>query len=527
MRRLLPLLFTAVAATGAAAQDHQHHEPAGGQVGSLTFATSCAAAVQPQFERAAAMLHSFWFEAAHAEFSAVADADPTCGMAHWGLALTLWGNPFTWQVPPADNFAAGTAAARRAVTLTAAATPREQRFARAALALYDGDASLDGHARLRAHADAMREVAAHHGDDPEAVIFLGRAIVATAPASDLEFTKQLEAAALLEPLFAEHPDHPGLAHYLIHAYDAPPLAEQGLEAARAYADIAPSAPHALHMPSHIFTRLGLWDESIEMNLRSAAAEPVPTAAVHPFDYLVYAYLQQGRAADARAIVRQAVQLEDRYYGGILGYNFAAMPARFALERGDWDEAARLELPGAGAPFVRAVTRFARGIGLARSGNADAARAELNALQGLQDELQQQGDPYWPVVVEGQRLAVAAWIEFADGRTEDALRTAARAVEVEESVEKHPVTPGPLLPARELRADMLMSLGRHDDARREYERNLEREPRRLRSVFGAARAAELAGDATAARAHYTALLELMAAADADRPEPAAARAFLGR
>ena len=519
-------LAIVTSAGAAAAQDHQHHAP-GAQVGTVAFATSCDAAVQQRFEQAVAMLHSFWFDAAEEAFTAVAEADPSCGMAQWGLAMTRWGNPFTWQLPPQPNLEAGATAARRAVELTADATEREQHFARAALALYDHPAGTDANARLRAHAAAMRTVGARFGDaDPEATIFLARSIVATAPASDMEYRHQLEAAALLEPLFAEQPDHPGLAHYLIHAFDAPPIAERGLAAARAYADIAPSAPHALHMPSHIFTRLGLWDESIEINRRSAAAEPVPDAAVHPFDYMVYAFLQQGRNREAREIVDKAVQLEDRYYGGVLGYNFAAMPARFALERDAWAEAARLELPTGGAPFVAAVTRFARGIGAARSGDAAAARAEAAALASLRDELQQQGDPYWPVVVDAQHLAASAWAEYADGRTDEALRLAARAAEVEETVEKHPVTPGPLLPARELYADMLLDAGRYADAKQQYEKTLEHEPRRARSTFGAARASEQSGDDIAARAHYRTLLEIMERADAGRPEVARARAVVG-
>jgi tetratricopeptide (TPR) repeat protein len=331
---------------------------------------------------------------------------------------------------------------------------------------------------------------------------------------------------MMEPLFERIPDHPGLAHYLIHAFDAPALAQHGVAAAQVYADLAPSAPHALHMPSHIFTRLGMWDESIATNRRSADAEPVPAAAVHPLDYMVYAFLQQGRDTEARAVVEGAVRLDDRYYGGLLGYNFAAMPARYALERGAWAEAARLELPTGALPFVAAVTHFARGMGAARSGDLAAARAQLPALEALRDELLGRQDPDWPPVIEAQRLAVASWIALAEGRTDDALRLAARAAESEESVEKHPITPGPLLPARELQGDMLIQLQRYGDAQRAYEQNLQREPRRARSLFGAARAAELAGNAAAAREHYTELLDVMAQADAARSEPRAARVFLG-
>jgi hypothetical protein len=524
--RMIPVcLIVCIAAAPAAAQDHQHPAGAHEQLGSVSFNVSCAAGVQPAFDRAIAMLHSFWFQAAEEAFTQVAAADPSCGMAQWGLALTYWGNPFTGQPPVAANFERGAAAARRAVELTAAASSREQLFARAALALYR-DGLSDAHARLRAHADGMRALAADHGDDAEVTIFLSRALIAVAPRADREFTLQLEAARMMEPLFERTPDHPGLAHYLIHAFDAPALAQQGIAAAQVYADLAPSAPHALHMPSHIFTRLGMWDESIATNRRSADAEPVPAAAVHPLDYMVYAFLQQGRDAEARAVVEGAVRLDDRYYGGLLGYNFTAMPARYALERGAWAEAARLELPTGALPFVAAVTHFARGVGAARTGNLAAARAELPALEALRDEMLARHDPDWPPVIEAQRLAIASWIALAEGRTDEALRLAARAADSEESVEKHPITPGPLLPARELQGDMLMQLQRFGDAQRAYEQNLQREPRRARSLFGAARAAELAGNAAAARAHYTELLDVMAQADASRSELRAARAFLG-
>jgi hypothetical protein len=529
MHSLPPLLAAVVLATAAlplGAQDHHHPPGADEQLGSVSFETSCAPGVRADFSRAVAMLHSFWFEAAEAAFAEIAEADPGCGMAHWGLALTYWGNPFTAQPPTPAIFERGAAAARRAVELTAAAPPREQLYARAALALYR-DGLTDTHARLRAHADAMRALAAAHADDVEGTIFLGRSLIAIAPKSDQEFTLQLEAAHLMEPLFAQQPRHPGLAHYLIHAFDAPALAGHGVNAARIYADLAPSAPHALHMPSHIFTRLGMWDESIATNRRSADAEPVPSAAVHPLDYMVYAFLQQGRDAAAREVVERSVQLEDRYYGGLLGYNFTAMPARFALERGAWRDAAQLALPTGALPFVSAITHFARGIGAARSGDPAAARQEVPALEALRDQLRERNDPDWPPVIEAQRLAVAAWIALADGSTTEALRLAALAADSEESVEKHPVTPGPLLPARELYGDMLLQLERYEDARRAYEQNLQREPRRARSLYGAARAAELAGDHATARARYEELLDVMARADPTRAEPRAARAFLQR
>ncbi|HST60729.1 MAG TPA: hypothetical protein VLK84_18660, partial [Longimicrobium sp.] len=331
------LALAALALPLAAQHDHAHD----GAVGTVQFPTSCNATAQPVFERGVAMLHSFWFEEAIRTFGEAAAADPGCAMAHWGAAMTLLGNPFTGMSPAEPQLREALASARRAVELSAGQTPREQGYAAAVLALYDGYETTDHRTRLRAHEAAMESVRAAHPDDAEAAIFYARAVIANAPPTDLTFARQLHAAQLLDPLFRAQPEHPGLAHYTIHAYDAPPIAQQGLEAARRYAGIAPAAPHALHMPSHIFTRLGYWDESIETNRRSAAAEPDSNAAVHPNDYMVYAYLQQGRDREAERVVRRAVQNTDRFYSSVLGYNYAAMPARFALERGRWDEAAGL------------------------------------------------------------------------------------------------------------------------------------------------------------------------------------------
>jgi tetratricopeptide (TPR) repeat protein len=327
-------------------------------------------------------------------------------------------------------------------------------------------------------------------------------------------------------LFEKHPDHPGLAHYLIHAYDAPATAQRASKAAQVYADIAPAAPHALHMPTHIFTRLGYWNESIELNARSAQAEPVPDAAVHPMDYMVYAHLQLGQDSAAKVVVDRAVDISDRYYGGLIGYNFAAMPARFALEREDWTAASQLKLPVGALPYVEAVTRFARALGSARSGKTDAAATEVAELARLKSQLDAARDAYWATIVESQRLAAQAWLQFAQGSMDEAVKTAAAAAQLEETVEKHPVTPGPLLPARELEGDMLMEVARPADALQAYEKTLAREPRRARALFGAARAAELSGNSTTAKARYQELKDLMSAADAGRRERLAATRYLG-
>ena len=515
-----------VLAAPARAQDHPH--PAGdtAKLGQVEFPVSCSDAVRPQFERAVAMLHSFWFESARAAFTAIIETEPRCAMAHWGVAMTMLGNPMTRATPSAAALEDGAAAAERALELGRAASHREQMYIDAVAAYYADYRTRDHMARMASLEQALAALHDAHPEDMEAAIFHARTVVANASPSDSTFAAQLRGAAIMQPLFDAHPNHPGLAHYLIHAYDSPRLAERATRAAFAYADIAPAAPHPLHMPSHIFTRLGYWDESIETNMRSARAEPDSNAAVHPLDYMVYAYLQQGRDGDARRVVERVVQIDDSYYGGLLGYNFTAMPARLALERGVWSDAMELALPVGATPFVQAVTRFARAIGAARSGNAAAARTDVDELGRLKAQLDTAGDVYWSTVVEAQRLAAAAWVAHAAGDDAAAVQLARQAADLEETVEKHPVTPGPLLPARELEGDLLLELGRPADALAAYNRTLEREPRRARALFGAARAAEQAGDTETATARYREIVELMSVGEPTRPELVAARRDLG-
>ena len=511
------------------AQEHgEHAHPEGEEaIGSVDFPTSCNEAAQERFDRGVAKLHSFWFQSANEEFAAAAAADPSCAMPHWGTAMTFWGNPMARVGPTEENTALAVAAVARAEALAAAATPREQAYIEAVAALYRDHESVGFLDRMRAHEEALQAVVLANPDDTEAAIFHARMMIADADPADLTFARQQAAAEILLPLFEAQPQHPGLAHYIIHAFDAPPIAGSGLEAARRYAEIAPDAPHALHMPSHIFTRLGYWDESIETNRRSAEASPVPDAAVHAVDYMVYAYLQQGRDAVAAAVISRVPESDDPYYGGLLGFNALAMPARHALERSDWEAAARLPSPAeAGPAFVKAVPRFARAVGAARSGRPEMARADIDALEMLESDLAESGEPDWAVRVGAQRLAAEAWMQWAEGEREAALDTARRAAELEETVEKHPVTPGPLLPARELYADMLLESGDAAGAQAAYETTLAREPRRARALYGAGRAAELAGNTDAAARHAAELLELMDRADPARPEPAWARGVVG-
>ncbi|MBA3342937.1 MAG: hypothetical protein H0T48_14035 [Gemmatimonadaceae bacterium] len=527
MRRLSSItLAAALAVTPLAAQQHDHGKP-GEKLGAVSFQTSCSPAAAPQVNRAMAMLHSFWFDEALKAFTAIAGADSTCAIAHWGAAMTMWGNPFVRQPHTPEQQRLGLAAAERAAALSPRAQHREQMYIDAVVALWRDADKLDHLGRLARHEAAMEKLYEAHPEDPEAAMFYARALIANASPADREFKSQLHAASLLEPLFTKQPDHPGLSHYIIHTFDSPKLASQGLSAAKRYASIAPAAPHALHMPSHIFTRLGLWDESILTNRRSAAAEPDSNAAVHPNDYMVYAYLQQGRDGDAWKVVARTKSAADRFYGAILGYNAAAMQARHALERSAWRDAAAIPVPATSAPFVEAITRFARAVGAARSGGITSAHADVAALATLRDTLKARKDVYWSTIIEAQRLAASAWIARAEGKNEEAVRLARQGAELEESVEKHPVTPGPLLPARELEGDLLLELGRASDALQSYEMTLVREPRRARALFGAASAAEKAGNRAKATERYQELLALMDRADASRTEVRVAKAFLGR
>src|SRR5574341_294733 len=489
---LVPGLVLAAPVT---AQVHEHGAEHQDSLGRVRFEVSCNAAARERFPRAVALLHSFWWEETERAFADVAAADSTCGMAYWGLAMANWRNPVGGG-PIGELLRTGQAPAERAVAL-GARTRRERGYIAAAAALYRDAATLPSAVRLRAYSDSMEQTQRSHPGDSEAAIFYALSLVATAPATDTTFTRQRRAASILNPIFRAQPQHPGLAHYLIHANDSPRLAHLGLEAARRYARIAPAAPHAQHMPSHIFVRLGLWDEVIASNqaaYRVGAAYfeqrglgHVATEEYHAMDYMVYAYLQEGRDSVAARIAQQADATDPAMPpASLVGpYNRAAMPARVALERGRWGDAARLTVRSTPQfPQGEMVTRFARGIGAARSGDTAQARAELAALAAIEAELTRRQDPEWPRVVAIKRGTIAAWIALAAGDTAGAVAAAAAASDLEDHTEKHPATPGELLPARELEADLLLAIGRPAAARRAYELVLAREPGRARSAYGA-------------------------------------------
>lgn len=531
----LALSFAIALATPARAQ-HEHPAQGGDNVGTagVSFQTSCAPVLRQDFNRAVALLHSFWFAQAISAFNGVLEKDPSCAMAHWGIALSRWGNPFA-GLRSAQQITLGQAAIQQAQT-TGSPTPRERAYITAAAALFsDGDASTQ-RARTVAYEQGMERLVKEFPADMEARIFYALAVNQTALTTDKQYSQQLKAAAILEPLYKEHPKHPGLAHYIIHAYDHPPLAEKALGAARSYASLAPDVPHALHMPSHTFTRVGLWKESIDANRRSAEAarkENATSEELHAMDYQAYVYLQIAQDAAARRVAAEATgaaaRLDVNATGvaapGVAGvYASAAIPARYALERDAWAEAAALTPRSTTFPHTDAVTHFARALGAARSGNPAAAAPDIERLATLRDALKTMGDAYWAEQVDIQRQVALAWVTFAGpdkARGIEQLRVAAA---IEDGTDKSAVSPGPLAPARELLGYMLLEAGRPSEALTEFEATIKKEPNRFRGLYGAARAAEAAGQRARAIALYKQLLQVASEPDTNRPELEHARNF---
>ncbi len=496
------------------------------QLGKVAFANSCSAEVQPAFARAVALLHSFWFSEGEKAFRDVLAHDPDCAIAHWGIAAILISNPYgPGPPPPAVKKAQEAIASGRS---RQAATQRERDYLDAVAAYYEEFAARSQSARLKALAAAFGALADRYADDEEARIFAAFYLATTQSPEEKTFADTLKAAAMLEPLFAKYPEHPGVAHYLIHSYDFPPIADRGLPAARRYAQIAPSAPHAVHMPSHIFTRVGAWADSVQTNQRSARSareDNDRNGELHAMDYMVYAYLQTGRDREARQTQDEAAAqaAPGTNFGG--DYALAAIPARVALERGDWHSAAQLPLRQSSLTHVGALTHFARAIGAARGGNVPLARQEADQLASVRDVLTAAKSNYWATEVEVQRLAAMTWVAFAGSDKAQALSQMRAAADLEDRSEKAAVSPGRLLPAHELLGEMLLELGRPAEALVEFELSHKRDPNRLRGLYGAGHAAELAGDADKARTHFKRLLDIAGGAEA-RSEVVHARRYLG-
>jgi tetratricopeptide (TPR) repeat protein len=522
-----PTVFLAAALFAAGALGHEDDVKASRQVlGKVSFKTSCSKAAQAKFNRAVALLHSFWYTEAEAAFKEILAVDPGCTIANWGLASILMNNPIAGQgaVGKAPELAQAALENARA---NPPRTQRERDYIEAVAAYYKDFAQRTERERQAARAEAYEKLAAKYPDDDEAQIFYAVYLAATQSLTDKSYGAALKAAGILEQQFNKHPQHPGVAHYMIHSYDYPPIAQKGLNAARRYAKIAPDAPHALHMPSHIFTRVGLWEESAQTNARSAIAARKGNEgdeSWHAVDYMVYAYLQMARDRQAQetwAEAQKHMNLSPRFVGP---YGITAVPARLAVERGDWKAAAALEPRATKFPFVDAMTHFARALGAARSGDADAAEREVQAIGKLHAQLVEGKNAYWATEVEVSGLAALAWTRFAQGKHDEALERMRQAADMEDKNDKHIVTPGRILPARELLGDMLLEMKRPAEALKEYEASQLREPNRFRGLLGAARAAEQAGDAAKAKRYYGQLVKVAGKGD-PRPELEAAKKSL--
>lgn len=518
-----------VAASVLAGPHARAQEDQNAQFGILHFDTSCNETAARRFDRGMRYQHSFWYAPAREVFEEVAAADPQCAIAFWGVALSLLGNPH--GPVPAPNLAPGLAAITKARQI-GAKTERERDYIDALMNMYADYDKLDHRTRIGKYLKAMEALATKYPQDDEAQIFYAITLNTSASPQDKTYAQQLKGAAILEPMWKRMPQHPGIAHYLIHLYDYPAIADKGLVAAQKYAKIAPGAPHALHMPSHIFTRVGYWQDSIASNIASAKAarESKDTGEqMHATDYMVYAYLQLAQDEQAKVAIAEQIETFERARAiNTLGggaYALAASPARFVIERGDWAAAAQLPVRESPVRNAQAMTHFARALGAARSGNPQAAKTEIAQLEKISAALRDARDGYWPAIVDIEAQAATAWVRFAEGDKVEALKAMAAAADAEDKTEKAPVTPGPLAPARELYGDMLLEQGMASEALAAYEAVQKKEPNRFNAFAGAASAAEKLGDAVKARAYYGKLLELARESKSDRPVLVAARAYL--
>jgi tetratricopeptide (TPR) repeat protein len=495
------------------------------QLGSVSFKTSCNEVAQRRFDRAMRYQHSYWYLNAREVFEEVLKADPTCAMAQWGIALTLLDNPH--GAIPRGNLAPGLGAIQKAKAMNAN-TEREREYVDALALMYVDHDKLSHRQRITAFRDAQEKIAAKYPDDDEAQIAYAITLNTSADLNDKTYAQQTKGAAILEPISRRQPRHPGVTHYLIHLYDYPETAQKGLDAANRYAAIAPAAPHAQHMPSHIYTRVGYWKQSIDSNIASvkaAKAEKSVGNYLHAQDYMVYAHLQLGQDKLARAVMDEMMKETD-FKATVSGadYALAASPARYAVERGDWKGASDLSVRPSTFNYAMAISHFARALGAARSGKPDAAKADIAKLAELSAKLRDAKDAYWSEIVDIQRQVAAAWVLHAEGKYDEALKAMSAAADAEDKTEKHAVTPGPLAPARELYGVMLLDRGMAKEALVAFEATKAKEPNRFQGYAGAAQAAEKLGDRTQARANYEKLVTLVGG-DADRPEIGTARRYL--
>jgi hypothetical protein len=522
---LIALSPAALAQGGS--EPHEHY-------GKVHFAVSCSAEAQQLFDKGLGQLHSFFYPETVKTFTAVATADPSCAMAYWGVAMSERPNPLIVPIP-VDNMKRGWAAVEKAKA-AGPKTDRERDYVAAVEAYFRDPEQGDFKARILAYEQAMEQVYRRNPDDTEAAIFYALALNEAVDHADKTYARQFKAGALLEEAFARQPEHPGIAHYIIHTYDFPPLAQRGLRAARRYAALAPSAPHALHMPSHTFSMVGLWEELIPADVAAAAfyrsysaralQGAITGGQLHSMDFLTYAYLQRAQDAEAQRLVveRDGIQ---KFFVRLLPLDtaYAAIPVRYAIERGQWAEAARITPITTNFPAAAAISHFGRALGASRSGDPAGAQADIARLEALRDALAQAKQTYWAEQVEIQRKAAGAWVAKAEGRADEAVLTMRAAADLEDRSEKHIAMENRLIPMRELLADMLLEIGQPQAALQEYEASLEAAPNRFRSFYGAGQAAERTGNRVRARVYYEKLAALGVRADTERPELQAAKAFL--
>jgi hypothetical protein len=536
---LLSSLFALTAFSGQALADddqsHPHHEDlTAAQLGTVAFPTSCAPSVQKPFERGVALLHSFWYEEAEKEFMQIATNDPHCAMAHWGVAMSMWHQ--LWNHPDAKVIQRGLDEVHQAKTTDGPTTPREKAYIAAIAAFYGNSKKLNHEARAKAYSDAMKTVYQSYPDDHEAAVFYALSLLASEPHDDATFANRKQAAAILEKLFATQPDHPGVAHYLIHSYDKPQLAQLGLPAARRYAQVAPAAPHALHMPSHIFARVGLWQDDINSNLASIAATR-KTAAMHmggeghqfhAMDFLVYAYLQSGREADAAKVIDEIKTMPKMksMYGSDFDPQTNALtkfPAIYDLELRHWSDAAALQVVPGSLRGDQSTTHWARAIGAARTGNVAEAHKDLDQIETIRKEFVAEKKTEYAEAVGEDYQEAAAWVAHAEGKDDEAISSLRALADKADKLGEEPEG----IPAREQLADMLLEAKRPQQSLTEYQTDLKLNPNRFNALYGAARAAEAAGKQTDATEYYALLLKVCDGSNSTRPELTRARQLVAQ
>jgi tetratricopeptide (TPR) repeat protein len=512
-------LITALLTAGAYGQQGEE------KLGTLSFPTSCDPKVQAEFERGVAMIHSYWFLIARRVFEGVLQQDPGCAIAYWGIAMDQLGNSLVGP-PPRAQAEAAWAALEKAREI-GAKTERERGWIDALRAYFRDHDKVDVDTRLRAYNKAMEEMARRYPDDYEVQVVYALTLQASASKTDLTYANQLQSVAILEKLFEQNPQHPGVSHFIIHAYDFAPLADRGIAAAKRYAGIAPAVPHARHMPSHIYSMVGMWEDSIASN---ASALEIQPDYYHAADFSVYAHLQLAQDSRAKALIEKALATPPRGdrpsgFGNFMAK--AAMETRYLLDRGDWQGAAAMPMNPTGAPMADSIYRFTRGLGMARSGNVAGAKTEIEAMRAVRIALQRADQSYWADRTEEQMLAISAWVAVKEGARDQAVRLMRAAADGEDGSLKNVIMENRLYPLREMLAELLLEVGEPAAALKEYGTAIKQTPNRYRAFWGAARASDAAGNRAQASEYFGKLVNLAKNADIERPEVREAKAFLAR